>query len=143
MFLYIKHALLRLDIYIYIYSDIDKKYKNDLEICWYFKIIDIVLINIPHCAAIEDFFKLIFIANILRGESDANIGTSLTDGSRSVTCVSINLSLDVYYRLENSFSFSSIRVFFKGKMCNLNIPFYLELQLVCFFAVRSCLNYRR
>lgn len=51
--------------------------------------------------------------NILRNKSDTNIGTFLTDGMGSVTCVSVNLSLNVNYRLEKNFSSTIIKVHFK------------------------------
>lgn len=61
--------------------------------------------------------SFIFTDNILRNKSDANYGTLLTDGSSTNTCVSVNPSLGGSYRLEKSFSSSSIKVHFKGKMC--------------------------
>lgn len=65
--------------------------------------------------------SFIFTDNILRNKTDAKIGTLLTDGSSTNSCVSINPSLGVSYRLEKSFSSSSIKVHFKGKMCIFNI----------------------
>lgn len=65
--------------------------------------------------------SFIFTDNILRNKSDTHIGTLLTDGSSSDTCVSIKPDLTVVYTLEKSFSSSSIKVHLKGKLCIFNI----------------------